>query len=46
MTDYHEMRTQTLHQLECQNPLTSPKADLPLTRKGPTAIPATKVLIK
>lgn len=44
MSDYHGMRTQTLHPLECQNPLTSPKADHPLTRKGPTEIPATKVL--
>jgi hypothetical protein len=40
------MRTQTLHQIECQSPLTSPKADLPLTRKGLTVILAKNYNIK
>ena len=37
------MRIQTLHQLECQSPLISPKEDLQLTRRGLTVIQATKL---
>lgn len=43
--DYHEMRIQTLHQLQCQNFLTSPQADLLLTGKELKVTRATKIQI-
>ena len=41
IVNYHEMRIQTSHLLECQSPLTSPMVDLPLTRMGLTVLRAT-----
>lgn len=43
--EYHEMRIQTLHRLECQNCRTSPQADLLLTGKELKVTPATKIQI-
>lgn len=43
-SNYHGMKTQTLHLQLCQSPLTSPKADLLKIWKGLTVIPAAKLL--
>lgn len=44
--NYHEMRTQTLHLLECQSPWRNLTVDLPLIRMGLTALQATTSIFK